>query len=215
MVTYRTGFDRSSKMESPCEELVKLARLQLSESLEQTRKKNREIAFGLYTTGDKVRFTDSFVSEPMAIHERQIKQVYNQLTELRSEMGEGRMCFVHTHPSGDVRPSPADARYIMTSLADESDPLEDKLDDLPSFDCFYIVGQSGKQGKIRGYILDRPIGVDIFRGLMDQMYMILASSDTSSVEKKKRTAENVISEASRHIDVCESTFNPFKKEYSN
>lgn len=203
MAEFDVGFRRSKPLKreaSICDEIAELARLKVADLIKKTREKDREIAAGAVVSENNIRFTDNIFGDRRSVGLDEIKQVSNMNKKISAPGGGRRECMIHTHPTGNFRPSPADAKAVIASLGPKGERML-LSEDTPRFDCFFILAQKGKFGRINGWLIEERPSVEEYVEIVRDS-LVLEPED-ESIEMKRNMAETMIGLASDYITNCQ------------
>jgi proteasome lid subunit RPN8/RPN11 len=208
MVDY-VGFSRSKEL-SPCKEFATLSTLKMARAIHQTRKQEREVAFGAIMTGEEARVSEFRTGRRTQIDIQTIKNVQNDLLKMAPQSEEYDMCLFHTHPGGAVRPSISDAKSIISSLDSSNIGMLDRKE-FPTFDCFYIATQRGMEGKLKGWIIEeRPSRAEYSK--IAKRALFADDNNAKTTEEKAKIAQAIVEAGKEYIRTCETRFDAKIKE---
>lgn len=204
MAEFDVGFHRSAPLKregTVCDEIAQLSRLKVAELINRSQEDDREVAAGAVVSEENIRFTENFFGERRSVQLEEIKKVSNAVKKISAPGGNRRECMIHTHPTGNFRPSPSDAKAIIASIGPKDERMLIRKD-VPRFDCFFILGKDGRgRGAINGWLIeDRPPVEEYVEIVRDSLVM---DFEDEPPDVKRDMSETMISLADKHITTCQ------------
>lgn len=201
MARFDTAFTRSPVISTKCEEFAQLDRLKLKRAVDKTRREVKEVAYGAVVSDTRSETTKFRVSKNRAsVGKETLSMVLDDLSEIDLE---GYKCLFHTHPTEDARPSPADAKFFLSSLVEDEDARP--IDLAAEFNCFYIISQKNSKGHIRGWEKKSAVEPEEFEDIKTKIVEMIPDESMTKDEAKKMSLD-MIELAGDNIESCKSTF---------